>query len=113
VLRIIDEEGTLFTTELYKDDCLKLSEGNYIKDLRIFNDVSRTILLDSSLIGFGLNLNNGILIKPFKGEEMDNSLLYLMSYLVAIRDSSDFRTLLQSKFRIENLLQAYENKQTK
>jgi hypothetical protein len=81
--------------------------------LRIFNDISRIILLDSTLIGFALNINNGILIKPFKGEELDNSLLYLMSYLVAIRNSSDFRTLLQTKFKIENLLQTYESKRPK
>ena len=55
-----------------------------MKDLRIIQDRSLKdmIIIDNSIVCFAFNLDNGVPISPYMGDnELDEELIFLLSYL--------------------------------
>lgn len=57
--------------------------GIYVKDLGIIADreLSSMCIVDNSIVSFAFNLNNGIPIKAFLGDQNDDELLFMVTYL--------------------------------
>jgi len=96
VLDILDKNYEIFSLRLFRENCISYVLDDsfiYIKDLRIFKNVSLNDLLivDNSLISFAFHLDNGIPILPFYNNKKDNELVYLISYLDSIVNSYDLR----------------------
>lgn len=86
ILNFIDEERTIIKHRLYRQHCVRPEKGVYVKDLSIIADrnIKDIILVDNSIISFAFNLSNGIPIKAFLGENNDEELLFMVTYLEEI-----------------------------
>ncbi|KAF7721303.1 mitochondrial inner membrane protein required for protein import [Apophysomyces ossiformis] len=79
--------------------------GKYVKDLRHLNrDLNKVIIMDSNPDAFSLQPENGIALKPWKGEANDNGLLSYIPFLEAIAflQPDDIRPVL-ARFKGENI----------
>ena len=90
----------------YRDHCLFIEPGLYIKDLRIFSDFQKMediIILDNSLFSFANQLNNGILITSFFSDMSDSFLENVKCYLEYIKNEKDIRIMNKESFRLEEI----------
>ncbi|ORX62599.1 HAD-like protein [Hesseltinella vesiculosa] len=84
--------------KLFRDGT-RYENGHYIKDLSHLNrDLSKVIIMDSNPQAFSKQPENGIALKPWKGEANDNGLLEYIPFLeaVALTNPSDTRLVLKS-----------------
>ena len=80
ILDIIDPKRTI-KHRLYRDSCYMIC-GAYVKDLRCLGrPLERTIILDNNLWSFVFQMDNGIHIKTWKGDEKDQELKQVGKFL--------------------------------
>ncbi|KAI8344008.1 HAD-like domain-containing protein [Chlamydoabsidia padenii] len=83
---------------LYRDGT-RYVDGQYIKDLSNLNrDLSKVIIMDSNSQAFSMQPENGVALKPWKGEAGDHGLLDYIPFLDAIvlTNPPDIRPVLES-----------------
>jgi TFIIF-interacting CTD phosphatase-like protein len=62
------------------------------------------IIVDNSIMSFAFDLDNGVPINSFIGDETDDKeLLYLYSFLEECSQSSDVRENIKKSFRLSYL----------
>ena len=91
---------------LYRNHCIFIEPGLYIKDLRIFSGIKKMediIILDNSLFSFADQLNNGILITSFFSDMNDTFLQNVKCYLDYIKNEKDIRTINKESFKLEDI----------
>lgn len=77
----LDPDKRKIMYSLFKEAC-RTKDGKLCKDLESLNrDPSKVIILDTEADGFSLSPENGILVKPWKGEKGDKELLGLLGFL--------------------------------
>ena len=105
ILNYIDEDRTIIKHRLYRHHCVRPEQGVYVKDLSIIADrnIKDILLVDNSIISFAFNLNNGVPIKAFLGEENDDELLYMVTFLEEIYTAQDVRTEISKTFKLKDL----------
>ncbi len=83
MVSLFDPGNTLFDFRYYGDSCIDLGGGILIKDLKILNKpkLDRHLIVDNNMYCYGRNLQNGIAILPFTGDDSDEELLGLVQYL--------------------------------
>ena len=99
-----------FNFKLYRQHTI-IDENDFIKDLsRIGRPLDKTIIIDNMLQNFRRQKNNGILIKPFLGEdENDKALIDLIPILTNIaKDEIDVRNGL-TKYKDEIITKISSN----
>jgi Dullard-like phosphatase family protein len=91
IIDYLDPARDIFSYRLYRESCVYIEPGIYIKDLRIFvnRDPKDLIVIDNSIISFANQLDNGILVSSFydkkeEKEEEDCILNGLMGYLNSV-----------------------------
>ena len=100
----------LFDYKLYRQHTIIIGQ-DFIKDLsRIGRPLDKTIIIDNIAQNFKMQKKNGILIKPFLGEDQnDQALIDLIPILVNIaRDEIDVKNGLM-KYRDEILTKISSN----
>ena len=105
----IEKEKQYFMKRLYRQHTVLIGDI-YVKDItKLGRDLARTIIVDNDKSSFSLQKRNGILIKPFLGEEngftLDMTLDNLAVIILKIIQSNykDIRVELENyKERIEN-----------
>jgi import inner membrane translocase subunit TIM50 len=83
---------------LYRD-ATRYVDGKYVKDLSHLNrDLSKVIIMDSNPESFSLQQENGIALKPWKGQLGDKGLLEYIPFLeaIALTNPDDVRPVLKS-----------------
>ncbi|KAI9483434.1 MAG: HAD-like domain-containing protein [Benjaminiella poitrasii] len=83
---------------LYRE-ATRYVDGKYVKDLSHLNrDLSKVIIMDSNPDSFVLQPENGIALKPWKGEARDKGLLEYVPFLeaIALTNPDDVRPVLKS-----------------
>ncbi|CAO3594240.1 unnamed protein product [Absidia cylindrospora] len=83
---------------LYRDGT-RYVDGKHIKDISHLNrDLSKVIMMDSNPDAFSMQPENGIALKPWKGEAGDHGLLDYIPFLeaIALTNPTDIRPVLQS-----------------
>ena len=106
IVDYIEKDKKYFKMRLYRDHCLFIEPGLYIKDLRIFSDFKKLediIILDNSLFSFTNQLNNGILITSFFDDMNDTFLENVKCYLEYIKNEKDIRIMNKDSFRLEEI----------
>ena len=83
ILDHIDPERKIIKKRLYRTDCIQMDQY-FVKDLDVFIDREKEniIIVDNSIISFAFDLDNGVPIQSFMGDEAeDKELLFLISFL--------------------------------
>ena len=86
-------KNEFFEYKLYRQHCI-INEEDFVKDLqRIGRPLDKMIIVDNIAQNFRMQKNNGILIKPFYGEDQnDTALIDLIPFLINIvKDNLDTR----------------------
>ena len=95
----IEKEKKYFVKRLYRQHTVLIGD-KFVKDIsKLGRDLARTIIVDNEKSSFSLQKRNGILIKPFSGEEnMDLALDNLVVILLKIIQSNykDIRVELEN-----------------
>jgi CTD small phosphatase-like protein 2 len=91
---------------LTRENCFVTKKGNYIKDLRIIKnrELKDIVIIDNSVEAFGLQINNGIPILSYNGEEEDSELSKLVPFLRTLSAVDDVRPFIRDKFSLTKLL---------
>ncbi len=71
-----------------------LLEGRRIEDM---------VIIDNKIESYASNLENGIPITDYLGEDDDEMLEILERYLMKLQDAEDVRQVIVCDFKIENL----------
>lgn len=90
-----DSERKYIKTILSNGSCILTKEGVWVKDLRIILDrsLSKMLIVDNVLFSYAFQLNNGVPITSYEGEDEDRELEYLATYLETLADGEDIVTL--------------------
>lgn len=91
---------------LYRQHCIRTSEGIYIKDLRVIRNrlLKDIILVDNAVYSFGFQLTNGIPILPFYKNRNDRELVQLVNYLKNhIVKAKSFQQVNTAQFKLPYL----------
>ena len=105
ILDHIDPENKMFKKRLYRSDCIQI-DNFFIKDLDIIldRDPENIVIVDNSILSFAFNLDNGVPINSFMGnEDDDKELLYLYSFLEESKDAPDIRDKIRESFKLSHL----------
>mgnify|MGYP001626816034 CR=1 FL=1 len=111
ILDYIDPNRTIFKKRLYRQDCIQL-DNFFIKDLDIILDREREhmCIVDNSILSFAFDLDNGVPINSYIGnEEDDRELLFLYSFLEDAATSADIRTNIKESFKLTHLQSSIVN----
>lgn len=104
ILNYLDPHNKIFSYRVYRESCLYLQPGIYIKDISIFEnrDPSKLIIVDNSLFSFCNQLSNGILVTSFYNDKEDKVLDSVVGYLEnVILQTEDVRKSNYETFRFE------------
>lgn len=102
ILKILDPENKFFIIRLYKQNCVFIQNGVYLKLLSFLHnlDKQKCLFVDSAPFHLYENLDNGLPIIPFLGEEDDCELQKLAQFLREIKDESNYQTSLSTLFHL-------------
>ncbi|CAD8196658.1 unnamed protein product [Paramecium octaurelia] len=104
IIDYLDPTKSLVKYCLYRNDCINLSEGCHIKDLRTLNrNLKDIILIDNSAYSFAYQLNNGIPIIPYLDNKKDDELMELEKYLMELLNVDDVRIENEKNFRLKQI----------
>ena len=106
IIDYIEKDKKYFKMRLYRNHCIFIEPGLYIKDLRIFSDIKKLediIIVDNSLFSFANQLNNGILVTSFFSDKDDTFLSNVIEYLDYIKNEKDIREINKDSFRLEEI----------
>ena len=81
-------------------------ENFFIKDLDIILDREREhmLIVDNSILSFAFDLDNGVPINSYIGnEEDDRELLFLYSFLEEAVSAPDIRVNIRESFKLSHL----------
>jgi CTD small phosphatase-like protein 2 len=87
---------------MYRQDCIQLQDF-FVKDLDIFIDREKEniVIVDNSIMSFAFDLDNGVPIQSFMGdEEADKELLFLISFLEETFYTLDVRPSIREAFKL-------------
>jgi CTD small phosphatase-like protein 2 len=99
VLDHIDPQREFIQHRLYRHHCHYVSEGYYVKDLRVLGrDLSRVVLVDNAAYSYSFQVDNGIPILPYYEGRTDYELRALRNYLMGL--TGDVREANRKAFRL-------------
>ena len=105
ILNYIEKDKKYFDVRLYREHCLFLEPGLYIKDLSILaqhRQMESVIIIDNSIFSFANQLDNGILITSFYNDKSDSLLSNVQMYLDSvITKSLDIRKNNRDNFMFD------------
>lgn len=112
IIDYIDPEKKYFKHRLYRESCLYLQPGIYIKDLTIIEnrDLANVVIIDNSLLSFANHLANGILVSSFYYDKEDNVLDSVIGYLDSvIKNAKDVREANCETFGFDKYKEELQN----
>ena len=113
IIDYIEKDKKYFSLRLYRENCIYLKPGIYIKDLRIIKEreLKDMIIIDNSLFSFANQLDNGILVTSFFNDLNDSFLLNLINYLqYYILNAYDVRIINKENFKFHEIKKEIINK---
>ena len=111
ILDQIDPERKIIKKRMYRQDCIQVQDF-FIKDLDVFIDREKEniVIVDNSIMSFAFDLDNGVPIQSFMGnEEEDKELLFLISFLEEAFYTQDVRPSIREAFKLSYLIGTIEN----
>jgi len=104
IRRSLDPNGKYIAAALGSSFCTITEEGYHIKDLRIFadRDIKNMVMVDDRITSFAYQINNGIPVVPFMGNDNDRELQLLINYLAELYSTDDIPAFNQRRLNIVN-----------
>ncbi|CAD8047513.1 unnamed protein product [Paramecium sonneborni] len=101
VLELIDPEGTIFQYRFYRDSCIEVEDGLFVKDLRIIGNrkLENILLVDNASYSYCYQLDNGVPIIPFYDNKYDKELIFLTDYLMGLKNCEQWVKQNRMHFR--------------
>ena len=105
VIKIIDPKNNIFSHRLYRQHCRRYKgksgtkeENVFVKDIRVLKNRKKEdlILIDNYIYSFAVDIENGLLIKPYYSGKDDNELEpmgRILKNLKSFMDSPEFLTI--------------------
>jgi Dullard-like phosphatase family protein len=107
IIKHFDPDQKFIKHILSREHCIHV-DNYYVKDLRIIGDrkLEEMVIVDNSIVAFAFNLDNGVPINDFRGDEpMDEELIYMTSYLEDIYHYDDIREANINNFKLSEIQQ--------
>lgn len=99
VIDYLDPKRQFIQHRLYRQNCVYLDEGYYIKDLRLLGrDLSKVVLVDNAAYSYSFQIDNGVPIIPYYEGTTDYQLKALRQYLLSL--NGDVRQVNRKTFRL-------------
>ena len=110
----LDPEGRWIAQVFDRTSCIPRDGMFYIKDLRIFQDrsLANIIMIDNMPFSFVGQLDNGIYIPSYTGDERDNELFPIMQFLLTLKTVPDVRPLIAQFAGVHKLFDIYTTRQS-
>ena len=106
VIDFLDPEARYISRRLFRDNCVQIAEGFYVKDLRILKNrnLKDVLLVDNAAYSYALQQENGVPIIPFYQRKDDSELLDQLSFLQKIKDIDDVRPYIREIFCYDEMI---------
>ena len=106
-IKKINKHKNYIKDKLTRDNCFTTRKGKYIKDLRIIKDreLKDIVIVDNLVESFGFQIDNGIPILEFNGQEGDQELLKLIPFLKELSSLEDVRPAIRERYHLDGLLE--------
>ena len=106
--KVIDPGQKLIGHLLTKEHCVKVGRY-YIKDLRVIanREMQNMMILDHSIVSFSAQVNNGVRVSPFKGNNSDAALFPIINFLKQLALAPDVRKEIRRTFFLTDLYSVY------
>jgi len=90
VVSLLDPERKYIRKVISRKHCIELNANYVVKDLRIIEDreLKNILIVDDSIYSYSFQIENGIPIRSFEGEEEDKELLFLINYLRGLSEGN-------------------------
>ena len=98
IIEKLDPDRRFIAYTLFRESC-RTVDGKLVKDLNHLNrDLSKVVVVDTNPDSFHLHPQNGVLIKPWKGDKQDRELIGLIPFFeaIGIYNIDDVRTTIQA-----------------
>ena len=91
---------------MYREHCIRKG-NNYFKDLRAIKNVplNKMIIVDNLVMSFAAQMDNGIYIPAYTGQETDHELKTVGKFLADIVEVDDVRPYVK---RFAGVVELYE-----
>lgn len=101
VIDYLDPEKKYVQKRLFRQNCMEVTQGLYVKDLEVLKDRSLkdVVLVDNAAYSYSMQLSNGIPILPFYERKDDFELQELEAFLMGLLAVDDVRPVLKQAFR--------------
>ncbi|CAD8076948.1 unnamed protein product [Paramecium sonneborni] len=98
---LIDPDRKLFQYRFYRESCLEIEEGLFIKDLRVIGNrqIENMLLIDNAPYSYCYQIDNGIPIIPFYDNKYDKELVFLTDYLLNLQKCNQWTYANKVHFR--------------
>lgn len=103
ILNILDPNHEYITFRLFRESCIEIEEGIFVKDLRIFGNrnLDEVMIVDNACYSYAFQIHNGIPIVPYFYGREDTQLLELAGFLI---------TLVQKERKLPAMLNTLEKR---
>ena len=105
VVKGIDPNLNFISFVLDRRHCYYTEFGYAIKDLRIIKnrDLKNLIIIDNLVHSFGLQIDSGIPILEWKGDQNDCELKFIEKYLIEASKCDDIQIFNRKRLRLQEL----------
>ena len=106
IVDYLDKDRKYISHIFSRGDCMETRNGFFIKDLRILGNrtLNNLVIVDNLAHSFGFQVENGIPIVEFLGEQDDCELSYLSEYLIAASESNDMREFNRENLKLSDMI---------
>ena len=93
----LDPHRKFISRVLDRRHCIVRDDVYYIKDLRILKNrsLANLVIVDNMVFSFLAQLENGIYVPSYLGDDDDSELLILLPFLLSLKDVPDVRPLVR------------------
>lgn len=111
VVEYLDPKNCCIQYLLHRSHCV-ITKNWIIKDLRVIGrrELKDIVILENSIISFSANLDNGIYIPSYEGDNKDQELLSIIDFLKEIADVDDVRPYVKEFAGVDKLFTDYKAK---
>ena len=110
IIDFLDPEDKYISHRLFRESCIEVIDGLFVKDLRIIGQrkIQDLILVDNAIYSYFFNMENGIPILPYYEDPCDSQFVQLVPFLKKLAKVKDVRPFIKKHFETQQFLNFQE-----